>query len=77
MSKFTGRQLYWKLNLGQADLKAKIGNNSSRKYEITVSTYQMCILMFFNDKACQSYHELLQKLQISDNDIKPHLIPLC
>lgn len=39
MSKFTGRQLYWKLNLGQADLKAKIGNNSSRKYEITVSTY--------------------------------------
>lgn len=33
--------------------------------------------MFFNDKPCLSYHELLQKLQISDNDIKPHLIPLC
>lgn len=38
LSKFTGRQLNWKLNQGSAELRARIGNNGSRRYEITVST---------------------------------------
>ncbi len=61
MSKFTGRQLYWKLNQGQADLRARTGANG-KKYEMTVSTYQMCILMLFNDLPQVTYHGLLQKL---------------
>ena len=38
MSKFSGRQLYWKLNQGSADVRARIGANGKR-YEMTVSTY--------------------------------------
>ena len=53
MTKFTGRQLHWKLNQGQAEIRARIGNNGTKKYEMTVSTYQMCILMLFNDAGPQ------------------------
>ena len=58
MSKFTGRQLHWKLNQGYAELKSKMGQNGKR-YELSVSTYQMCILMLFNDKQKVTYQELL------------------
>lgn len=37
----------------------------------------MCILMMFNDQRQLSYHGLLQGLQLSDSELKPHLIPLC
>lgn len=69
MSKFSGRQLHWKLNQGYAEIRAKIGSNGKR-YEMSVSTYQMCILMLFNDKQKVTYHELLQTMQISDQDLK-------
>ena len=61
MSKFTGRQLHWKLNQGYAEIRAKIGNNGKR-YEMSVSTYQMCILMLFNDRQKVTYHDLLQNM---------------
>lgn len=76
MSKFSGRQLHWKLNQGYAEIRAKIGSNGKR-YEMSVSTYQMCILMLFNDKQKVTYHELLQTMQISDQDLKSQIIPLC
>lgn len=57
-------------------MRAKIGNNGQRKYELSVSTYQMCLLMNFNEKKSYSYQDLLQVMQLNDNDIKPHLIPL-
>ena len=44
---------------------------------MSVSTYQMCILMLFNDKQKVTYHDLLQNMQISDTDLKSQLIPLC
>ena len=77
LSKFSGRQLHWKLNQGYAEVRAKIGNNGTKRYEMSVSTYQMCILMLFNDKQVVTYHDLIQNMQISDIDLKSHLIPLC
>jgi len=77
LSKFSGRQLHWKLNQGYAEIRARIGNQGKRIYEMTVSTYQMCILLLFNDKASISYNDLLQNLQLSDTEMKSQLIPLC
>jgi len=38
----------------------------------------MCILMLFNDKPkVITYHDLIQTMQISETDLKSHLIPLC
>ena len=58
-------------------LVARIGNGGTKKYEMTVSTYQMCILMLFNDRVKLNYHELLQHLNVADQDLKSQLIPLC
>ena len=57
-------------------MRAKIGVNG-KKYEITVSTYQMCLLMLFNQDTVLNYHQILQKLQLSETELKSHLIPLC
>lgn len=48
--KFTGRVLHWKINQGFAEIRARIGNNGAKRYELSVSTYQMCLLMLFNDR---------------------------
>jgi len=77
MSKHSGRQLHWKMNQGFAEIRARIGANGTRRYEMSVSSYQMCILMLFNDRPEITFHELRQKMQISDSEIKSHLIPLC
>mmetsp|Transcript_4995 Transcript_4995/g.3625 ORF Transcript_4995/g.3625 Transcript_4995/m.3625 type:complete len:121 (-) Transcript_4995:492-854(-) len=51
--KHTGRLLTWKPNLGVADIRAVLGENQT-KHELTVSTYQMCILLLFNTTtSCQ------------------------
>jgi cullin 3 len=45
---------------------------------MSVSTYQMCILMLFNDQSRKvTYHDLIQTMQISEVELKSHLIPLC
>ena len=52
LSKHTGRRLTWYTGKGTADIRARIGP-SSRGHEITVSTYQMCIMMLFNGPPAQ------------------------
>lgn len=76
LSKFSGRQLHWKLNQGYAEVKARIGNNGSKRYDFSVSTYQMCLMMLFNDNQQLNFHSILEYMQVNENDIKPHLIPL-
>lgn len=44
---------------------------------MTVSTYQMCILMLYNERPCLTYFDLLQALNVGDQDLKSQLIPLC
>ena len=46
------------------EIRARIGNNGAKKYEMTVSTYQMCILVLFNERSKVNYHELLQSLNV-------------
>jgi cullin 3 len=64
----TGRRLTWQTNMGTADLKATFGK--SRKHELNVSTYQMCILMLFNSADCLSYKEIEQTTDILAADLK-------
>lgn len=75
-NKHTGRLLHWKPNLGYADIKANLGENGSSKHELQTSTYQMLILMLFNQSPSLSYQQLLSSTQIGDLDMKCNLIPL-
>lgn len=64
----SGRRLSWQTNMGNADLKATFGKG--QKHELNVSTYQMCILMLFNNADQQSYKEIEQATEIPAPDLK-------
>ncbi|GKB31515.1 cullin-3A-like protein [Tanacetum coccineum] len=63
-----GRRLTWQTSLGSAVLKATFG--SGRKHELHVSTYQMCVLMLFNNGDGLSYREVEQATEIPTSDLK-------
>jgi cullin 3 len=54
-------------NMGSADLKATFG---SRRYEINVSTYLMCILLQINDCDSKSYADIAQATEIPSPELK-------
>ncbi|KAL1569813.1 Cullin-3A [Salvia divinorum] len=64
----TGRRLTWQTNMGTADLRATFG--TVQKYELNVSTYQMCVLMLFNNTEHLSYKEIEQATEIPSSDLK-------
>lgn len=72
-SKFNnGRQIHWKLSLGSAELRG----NFHQKYEFLTSSYQMFLLMLFNDHQQVTYQQVMQITQIPAQDLQQHLIPL-
>ncbi|KAJ0472788.1 putative cullin protein, neddylation [Helianthus annuus] len=64
----SGRRLSWQTNMGTADIKANFG--TGQKHELTVSTYQMCVLMLFNNNDQLTYKELEQATEIPTLDLK-------
>ncbi|KAK3583652.1 hypothetical protein CHS0354_021390 [Potamilus streckersoni] len=84
LAKHSGRQLFLHPQLGSADLHAvfygpkkedsseSIGASSSkgpRKHIIQVSTYQMCILMLFNNREKWTYEEVKSETDIPEKDL--------
>ena len=65
----TGRRLSWQTNMGTADVKATFGKGG-QKHELNVSTYQMCVLMLFNNAERLSYKEIEQATEIPAADLK-------
>lgn len=72
-NRHTGRLLHWKPSLGFADIKMTLGE---AKHELQTSTFQMVILLLFNNASQVTYGQLQQQTQISDIDLKCNLIPL-
>ncbi|CAO2829606.1 unnamed protein product [Amaranthus hypochondriacus] len=64
----TGRRLSWQTNMGTADVKATF--SKGQKHELNVSTYQMCVLMLFNNADKLSYREIEQATEIPAPDLK-------
>lgn len=64
----TGRRLSWQTNMGTADLKATFGKG--QKHELNVSTYQMCVLMLFNNAERLRYKEIEQATEIPSSDLR-------
>nr|XP_043632731.1 cullin-3A-like [Erigeron canadensis] len=63
-----GRRLTWQTNMGSADIKATFGKG--QKHELNVSTYQMCVLMLFNNADRLSYREIEQAVEIPTMELK-------
>ncbi|XP_076935500.1 cullin-3A-like [Bidens hawaiensis] len=63
-----GRRLTWQTNMGSADIKATF--SKGQKHELNVSTYQMCVLMLFNNADRLSYKGIEQAVEIPSVELK-------
>ncbi|CAJ2647921.1 unnamed protein product [Trifolium pratense] len=63
----TQKKLSWQVNMGNAEIIATFG--SGHKHELHVSTYQMCVLMLFNDVDQLSYKDIAKATQINTLDL--------
>ncbi|KAL4421065.1 hypothetical protein ABPG77_001360 [Micractinium sp. CCAP 211/92] len=65
----SGRRLTWQTGLGTADIRAVFGGGT-RKHEIQCSTYQMAVLMLFNDADSLTYEDVEAATGIPEDDLK-------
>jgi cullin 3 len=78
LKKHTGRKLSWQTSTGTGEIKATFGDDgNSRVYYLCVSTYQMCILMLFNEKITLTLGQIAAETNIPDLELRRHLISLC
>jgi cullin 3 len=73
MSQHSGRKLTWQTALGQAELRCTF---ESGKKELVCHTYQMCILMLFNDGDKLSFAEIQSLTNIPADELTRHLLSL-
>lgn len=67
----SGRRLTWQPNMGTADLKVDFGDG--RRHELNVSTFQMCVLMLFNDALEDrplTYREIAEATEIPGGELR-------
>src|SRR5271169_5178432 len=57
-TKHSGRKLTWLTNLSRGEMKANYSKHSRVPYTFTVSTYQMSILLTYNNADVHTYEEL-------------------
>lgn len=75
LNKHSGRRLAWYTSEGTADVRMLF---TDKRYELVVSTYQMVILLLFNetDRGEISVGQLLDRSRIPSEELKRHLISL-
>ncbi|GAM26563.1 hypothetical protein SAMD00019534_097380 [Acytostelium subglobosum LB1] len=73
LSNHNGRLLIWQTNMGTAELKASF---PSKTHELQVSTYQMVILLLFNDAIKFTFKEIAEQTGIPPPDLKRNLLAL-
>jgi cullin 3 len=74
LNEHTGRKLSWQTTAGAAELRVTF---SGRRHELCVSTYQMCILLLFNENKTLTLAQIRMQTQIPDSELRRHLISLC
>jgi cullin 3 len=80
LEKHTGRKLSWQTSAGAAELRATFGVGSGkplRHHELSVSTYQMCILLLFNTTDTLTLAQIRAHTHVPDAELRRHLISLC
>ncbi|KAG9296630.1 hypothetical protein G9A89_002901 [Geosiphon pyriformis] len=73
LGRHSGRRLTWQSNMGSADIRASF---KTRKHDLNVSTYQMVVLLMFNDLPegqSLSYDQIKGESDIPEVDLKRNL----
>ncbi|KAL3418371.1 cullin family protein [Phlyctema vagabunda] len=71
--KHNGRKLTWLWQLCKGEVKANYCKASKVPYTFQVSTYQMAVLLLFNEKDSNSYDDIVQTTQLSTEYLDPAL----
>ena len=78
LEKHTGRKLTWQTSAGSAEVRATFGTAPNlRRHELCVSTYQMVILMLYNDTEELTLGQIRTMTHIPDSELRRQLISLC
>ncbi|GKY95814.1 hypothetical protein MPSEU_000542100 [Mayamaea pseudoterrestris] len=78
LEKHTGRKLSWQTSAGSAEVRAVFGAPPNvRRHELCVSTYQMVILMLYNDSDELTLGQIRTMTHIPDSELRRQLISLC
>ncbi|RKP33602.1 cullin 3a, partial [Dimargaris cristalligena] len=74
LNKHNGRRLTWQLNAGHADIRCCFG---TKKYILNVSTFQMLILLCFNEETDEStwltFNDLVQRTSVPEYELRRNL----
>jgi cullin 1 len=71
--KHNGRKLTWLWHLCKGDLKANYCKNTKVPYTFQVSTYQMAILLLFNDQNTIAYEDIEKSVGLTKEYMDPSL----
>lgn len=69
----SGRRIQWQYNMGTADIKT---NGFEKKYELNVSSYQMCILLLFNEQSSLTFGDIATATKIPQQELKKNILAL-
>jgi cullin 3 len=75
-SKHSGRKLVWQTHLGGATIKASFPACTKHIY-LTMSTYQMCILLLFNHAEVIALADIREQCNIPEVELRRHLLSMC
>ena len=69
--KHNGRKLTWLWQLCKGEMKANYIKNTKVPYTFQVSTYQMAIMLLFNDAETVTYEEMQRATALTDEVLSP------
>merc|ERR1712137_656371 len=73
-SQFVGRRLHWLHQQSKGELKSRaFPSNKQQGYTFQCSTYQMGILLLFNEKTKMNYTDIRESTQLTDDVLKSTL----
>ena len=81
LNTYTGRKLSWQTSTGSAEIRATFpsqkGSSKTRRHDLSVTTYQMCILVLFNTRDTLTLKQIRDETNIPDEELRRHLVSLC
>ncbi|KAL9183407.1 hypothetical protein ACHAXT_005194 [Thalassiosira profunda] len=81
LATYTGRKLSWQTSTGSAEVRANLppanGSSKPRRHDLSVTTYQMCILVLFNARDTLTLQQIREATQIPNDELRRHLVSLC
>eukprot|EP00569_Conticribra_weissflogii_P005587 CAMPEP_0171347236 /NCGR_PEP_ID=MMETSP0878-20121228/27306_1 /TAXON_ID=67004 /ORGANISM="Thalassiosira weissflogii, Strain CCMP1336" /LENGTH=1035 /DNA_ID=CAMNT_0011851199 /DNA_START=170 /DNA_END=3277 /DNA_ORIENTATION=- len=81
LTTYTGRKLSWQTSTGSAEIRATFppikGSSKVRRHDLSVTTYQMCILVLFNNRDVLTLAQIRNETNIPEDELRRHLVSLC